>query len=352
MEMESLFTYLVMAVKSRIPTCLVGDPGIGKTSIWRQVALYLGIKLMEIHPIEWETIDFRGFPVVENGVPRFVPYGEMAEILTSGEEIILLFDDLGHAKIDVLKSVMQIIRGRLGENVIPENVYVGCATNDTTDSAGVQGFPEPLKSSMVLINVEHSAQASDAHAAKENWREDLRMVLHYNPELWHAPAPTMRLEKTPCPREWERVNKHLDMFDDGINSGFISKAQLAGMEFAAYKGCVGKDAAQIVVSQIEAMRILPMPMSVLEHPLTVDIPDASDQLSVLYILCSRVASLFEDDTIKTSDNRMAMWTFVERLPRIFKRMTIQKMANADAAFKVMTQYNRYRSELNQNIDAA
>lgn len=349
MKMSAIYKYLQITISEGIPVCLVGAPGIGKTSVVRQVCAFLAIRLIEIHPIEWETIDFKGFPVVENGVPRFVPYGEMKEILESSERIVLLFDDLGHGKIDVLKAIMQIFRGRLGENLIPSNVYIMGATNDTTDKAGVAGMPEPLKSSMVLVNVEHNATDSLAFAEQNGWEDELIKYLQFNPEEWHKPAPTMKLVKSPCPREWERINSHLVAWHKHFTLGTIEKSDLKDVEFGAYKGCIGEDAAMLFIAQIEAMRLLPLPLDVLESADTIQLPLEPENMSVLYILCTTVAGVFQDETFRTDQMRHQAWKFVERLPEVFQRLTISKLFENDDEFTGMVQANHYRVMMSQNM---
>ena len=116
MRMKALFTYISLAIVHNIRICLVGDPGIGKTSVVRQVCRANGYRLIEIHVSEWEAVDLKGFPVIIDGKPRFVPYGSMADMLKeSDEKIVVLFDDLGHGEQDVLVNVMQIFRGGLGD---------------------------------------------------------------------------------------------------------------------------------------------------------------------------------------------------------------------------------------------
>lgn len=349
MKMSRLFKYLQMCVKANIIVCLVGSPGIGKTSIWRAIAPVLKRKLLEIHVSGWDGVDVKGFPVVIDGIPRFVPFAELAEMLQTNEELIVLFDDLGHGSDDVLKNVMQLIRGKLGTYEIPENVYICCATNDTTDKAGVRGLIEPLKSSMVLLNVEHNADDSLAYAIANNWDTALINILRFNPDFWNMPEPTMKLIKTPCPREWERVNKKIAMFNKAQESGFIDASERFEMEYHAFKGCVGHNAATLYVSQAKIIRELPNPLTFIENPTFDQMPDANKHQSALYILTEAVCNLFAKPEYQTDMFRHNAWKFVSMLPDVFKRLAIGILYENDATFKTMAQAQDYRVLMAQDM---
>ena len=110
MKMSTAFKYLFVALRENVRVCLIGDPGIGKTSIVKAFAKAISARLIEIHVAEWDSVDLKGFPVIIDEVPRFIPYGEMAEILTeSDDRIILFFDDLGHGDDYILKQVIQVL---------------------------------------------------------------------------------------------------------------------------------------------------------------------------------------------------------------------------------------------------
>jgi hypothetical protein len=335
MKMSLLFKWIVMAYNHGLFFTLVGDPGIGKTTVIRDVAKFLGVMLIEIHPAEWDTIDIKGFP-------QFIPYGEMAEILNSEKQIILLFDDLLHGKPDVLKAIMQVFRGRLGEKIIPSNVFVCGATNDVTDAADVRGMIEPLKSSMILINVNHDPDATLAYAEEKQWRNDLQAFLACNQEWIHKPLPSKQLKKSPCPREWERANNALNALDAEVENDFISKQEKIGMQFDTLKGCVGEDAAKLANGQLEKMALLPKPLEALAAAETIPLPDFNTEQSVLYMLCVAVANLFDKDENKTPNKREKAFKLVERMPQVFQRLLITLLYQRDAAFKTMPQANTYR----------
>lgn len=325
---KDLFDYLCIMFVARIPVLLVGDPGIGKTSIWKQIADHLSVKLIEVHAIEWDAIDFKGIPVYENGKARFVAYGEFQEILESNEQIILLFDDLGHGKEDVLKSIMQLFRGGIGTRKIGDNIYVCGATNDKTDRAGVKGMIEPLKSSVLIVNVEHDSDASNEYAALNNWEIEHRAFLMFNPEFWHNPEPNTDLRNTPSPRQNERLDLARKALKDSLNAGTISEDKFKRFEYTSARGCCGEEYAKVFCAMIDKIRKLTPPKQIIANPETCALPDFNSEQSALYMCTLSVANLFtENSAYRNTEFLDSAFKFAARLPNVFQRVFCDKIGD-------------------------
>jgi hypothetical protein len=314
MRIPNIFKYLIMCIEAMIPVLLVSDPGMGKTSVVKQVAEHLGMKLYEFHAASWESPEIKG-------------------IMKFGDKVasIQLLDFI-HGENDVEKVMMQVVRGYIGNIKLPSNIHVIGCTNDVHRSMGVRGMIEPHKSSYNIVRMEHDSSASLRHAKEQKWHKHVCAFLETNPEYWHMPDPekARTLENTPCARQWERVSNQCFMFDKSLKSEFITLDELAVMEPDAFGGSVGITAGKLFAVQRQVILKNPAPRLVLEQAATIPLPRFDTEQSALYMLVVSVAGLFAEkkdengniqpNIYRNPEARKDAWLFAERLPSVFQRL--------------------------------
>jgi hypothetical protein len=150
---EQLYNYLLWVLQNLKDELIVGRPGIGKTEIVKQACRALGYKLIVAHPVTHNPTHYSGLGWVfqlDDGSPRaeFVPYGFLREMITTtGERLVMFFDDVGQATNATQAAMMQLFLERSLNTVrISDTVSFIAATNRREDKAGVGGVLEPLKS--------------------------------------------------------------------------------------------------------------------------------------------------------------------------------------------------------------
>ena len=130
-ELSKILEQLVLAQE---PFLLVGSPGVGKTEIVQQVAASLGVRCIVTHPVVDDPVDYKGLPGIvpsESG-PRaeFLPFGDLAQLMSASEPTLVLMDDLGQATPAVQAAIMQLVLARrINGHAISEHVTFAAATN-------------------------------------------------------------------------------------------------------------------------------------------------------------------------------------------------------------------------------
>ena len=119
-DIAQLHKTVELAVRSKKPLAIVGEAGIGKTAIVREVAEKLGMKCQIIMTSQKVPEDFSGIPVpdMENGVVRFLKLDELPR--PKEGPTLLFFDEINQADHNVLRSIFQLLGERkLGTYTLP-----------------------------------------------------------------------------------------------------------------------------------------------------------------------------------------------------------------------------------------
>lgn len=191
----------------KIPTMLWGPPGIGKSSIIKQVAKGLKIGFIDLRLSLLNPVDLRGLPVVDHKEykarwlePEFLPNGK------DEKEGILFLDEINLAPLSVQAAAYQLILDRrLGNYVLPEGWNIVAAGNREVDQANVVKFPAPLANRFIHIEIEPEIDSWKVWAMKNGMDERVIAFLTKLPQhLFKMPKAG---EKTfPTPRTWEYVS--------------------------------------------------------------------------------------------------------------------------------------------------
>lgn len=260
-------------IDAKIPTFLWGAPGIGKSSIIKQIARESGIECIDLRLSLMDPTDLKGIPFYEKdshsalwAPPSFLP--------REGRGILFL-DELNSAAPAVQASAYQLILDRkVGEYTLPEGWAIVAAGNREGDRGVVYRLPSPLANRFVHIEMEVNAK---------DWRDwalsrgiDARVIAYIgfknNALFGFDPLKSTRSFATP--RSWEAVHT--------ILNSSLSKP----LWLETIGGAVGEDAAVDFLGFIQVMDKLPD----IDKILRGEENEVSDDLSTLYALASALVS--------------------------------------------------------------
>jgi len=311
---------LTKLIAEKMRVLLVGPPGCGKTSRIAAAAKAAGARFLSFRASLAERVDFGGclVPDVAGGVTRALPLEMLRDLKAAKDVVLVLFDDLGQAPMDVQASVMKLFDP--GE--LPENVLLWGATNRPADKAGVCGLCEPLRSRFDLafaIATPGAENKADGSTLLGSWADEVAgwcewaLDQGFAPELvaWHRSTvgrtlydwrphadPAMRL---PDFRSWETVGK----------------LWRAGMSDLLHIGAaIGKGPAAEFLAFARLADKLPTPDQVAIDPNGAPVP--SDP-SALYLISANLAAA------ATSQNAPAFCLYMGRMPRIYAALTGRDM---------------------------
>jgi len=260
-------------VKQKVPTFLWGAPGIGKSSIIKQIAIANNLQFIDLRLALMDPTDLKGIPFYDKeshtalwAPPAFLPQ--------EGEGILFL-DELNSAPPSVQASAYQLILDRkVGEYELPTGWAIVSAGNREGDRGVTYRMPSPLANRFVHFEMEISVEDWRTWAYKNSIDEKIIAYISYrNEHLFNFDAKK-DTKSFATPRSWEYV--------DSILKSDIEKTLLLDV----ISGAIGKEVAIGFLSFIKVMDRLPNIDTILES----GEGEYSSEIDVLYALSTALIS--------------------------------------------------------------
>jgi len=211
-------------LKTSIVPFLWGPPGVGKSTVVREIAEENKWELVDLRASLLSPVDFRGLPVINKDTkeadwypPSFLPRFDTKK---TG---ILFLDELNLAPPSTQAAAYQLILDkRVGEYRFPSHWKIVAAGNRETDKANVYRMPAPLANRFVHFDI-------TAHI--NSWRDWARQN-HVLPEIMDfltlrpsflLQMPTNEDKAFPSPRSWAFTSELLQAFDYHENNGELGE---------------------------------------------------------------------------------------------------------------------------------
>lgn len=275
MRATSLVETIDSLVEKKVPTFLWGAPGIGKSSIVRQIADEKNIGFIDLRLALMDPTDLKGIPFYDKeshtalwAPPAFLP--------KEGSGILFL-DELNSAAPSVQASAYQLILDRkVGEYELPDGWAIVAAGNREGDRGVTYRMPSPLANRFVHFEMEVDVDDWRLWAYKRALDERVISYISYRSEHLFTFDAKSDNKSFATPRSWEYVNSIL-------NSSVSDNLLLD-----AVSGAVGKDVAVSFLSFAKVMGRLPD----IEQILSSGSGEYSDEVDVLYALSTGLISAY------------------------------------------------------------
>jgi hypothetical protein len=215
-NLETLLTHLAtvaMTSETRIPVCLWGESGVGKSETIAKVAADLGIGFVDWRLGQKDQGDVVGLPTQstdENG-EEVMNWSRPADFPTEGRGILLL-DELNRSHMDIRNSVFQVLLdGCIGVHELPKGWIVVAACNpDTEDYDAVDSMQDhAFLSRFMHIAFQPTTDEWLAHAEKTGVDWSIRALIESDHSLLGKRAASLPEGIAPTPRSWSILGKLL-----------------------------------------------------------------------------------------------------------------------------------------------
>ncbi len=309
-------------IEAKIPTFLWGAPGIGKSSIIKQIARENGIECIDLRLSLMDPTDLKGIPFYEKdshsalwAPPSFLP--------REGRGILFL-DELNSAAPAVQASAYQLILDRkVGEYTLPEGWAIVAAGNREGDRGVVYRLPSPLANRFVHIEMEVNALDWRDWALSRGIDERVVAYIGFKNSALFGFDPLKNERSFATPRSWEAVHT--------ILNSSLSKT----LCLEAFSGAVGEAAAVDFLGFCQVMDKLPDVDAILKGE---DV-EASEDLSTLYALSSALVSRIL--SAPTDDAVSHVLRYTLKLKNEFAVMIVQDLQRQGVSMEHLDAYGEW-----------
>lgn len=153
---------LYACMKSRIPVVLVGEPGVGKTAMMKELAEKQGYELITLVGSRMDSTDVSGVPKAQEfafegeeepltATVYAMPWWQMR--ILRKKKVILFLDEMSNTPPSVQASMLTLLQDREFDNgtKMPEETIVVGAMNPTEQAADGYELSEPTTNRICFI---------------------------------------------------------------------------------------------------------------------------------------------------------------------------------------------------------
>ncbi len=259
MKLTNIYTALEHFTKENLPVFIWGPPGIGKSSVVKQIANDHELEFIDLRLSLLDPTDLKGIPFFDANnneavwaSPNFLPKDK-------NSKGILFLDEINTAAPSVQASAYQLVLDRkVGDYTLPDGWSIVAAGNRENDRGVTYRMPPPLANRFVHLEMEVDFEDWKLWAYREKIDSAIIGFLNFDKSKLFAFDPNKNEKSFPTPRSWEYVDK---IIKSGLSekllleavSGAIGKEN--SVEFMSFRKVIDKlpDIKKIADKEIEAI---------------------------------------------------------------------------------------------------
>ncbi len=294
------------ALKADTAVMLLGDPGVGKSALARELASDLGLELITLLGSTCDPTDVGGLPVKNNqGSVDRIPLKVIRDACDKG--VLFFLDELSAAPPSVQASLLRLILERVaGDSKLHPETRILAAANPPEQAPGGFELSAPLMGRLCVLHLRPTETEvtnffktlGDEGSQLRLEAVDWALTCGFVPEILQIDIPSGCVSGNipwGAPRAWERaVRARAACVDAGAGSTIMHLLTA---------GNVGDEAATAYAAVLKLRTKLPSIDAVIEDPAGAKVPEARQHQIAAVGLIPRVAQ----------QNTWAAWVYAQRL---------------------------------------
>lgn len=307
---SEVFKRLEVAILTDVVPFVKSSPGVGKSSIVKQLASNYNLDLIDVRASQYEPMDFAGLPTRgETGKAEYLPFDVIPIVgdeLPEGKDGWLLFlDEINHAKQPVIAALYKLILDRkVGNNDLHPRVKIICAGNLDSDKAQTIRLGSAFNSR--VMHIEMQADLDDwldnfaiAHGIDDRI---ISYLLQFKDDFYKF-DPDSDHKSFCCARSWHMVD---DIIKGSQRAGKTTHKN-EDLDIVMFDGLLSAGVASKFVGYCDVFGMIPGIAQVVTDPANTHVPETND---ACYATATTLASATDKSNIKLVTD------YIQRLPKI------------------------------------
>ena len=309
MKASQIYEALIHFTKEKLPAFVWGPPGIGKSSIVKQIANDHDYDFIDLRLSLLDPTDLKGIPFFDKenneavwASPNFLPKDP-------NSRGILFLDEINTAAPSVQASAYQLVLDRkVGDYTLPEGWSIIAAGNRENDRGVTFRMPPPLANRFVHLEMVVDFEDWKQWAYASNIDETVIGYLSFDKSKLFDFDPTRNERSFPTPRSWEYVHKILC---SGVSEQLLHEA---------VSGAIGEENSVDFLAFRKVMHQLPDIDAIVRGELKeID----EEETKVLFMLCAGLVKRLRQNPQKEAINNVLAFSLT--LPPEFAIMLVKDM---------------------------
>lgn len=291
-------------MKAGLVPWIQSSPGIGKSSIVKQIADEYGLQLIDLRLSSLEPTDLMGLPWIKDGKASFQTFDffptEDCPIPQGKEGFLLFLDEFNSASRATQAAAYRVVLDReVGQKKLHPRCMVVAAGNLMTDGAITNQMSTAMMSRVIHIFIEVNFDDWKFDYAIPN-KVDERIIAYLSmyPDKLMSFNPERDNETFACPRTWSFLDNLIK-----ANNNRVSEEDLA-----LYSGAITVEQASAFIQFTKIYEDLISIDDILKNP---DIEPPTDN-PALWATITHLA------LHTTKDNFDSLYEFLKKLPPTFQ----------------------------------
>lgn len=306
---QQLPEMIMDVLKAGLVPMLHSSPGMGKSSVARQIAKDNNLKLIDIRLSQSDPTDLNGL-ISFNEKKTKCTYTPMDIFPLENEEIpqryrgwLILLDEINSAPLSVQAACYKLILDRqIGQARLHKRVAIIAAGNLSTDRAIVNRLSTAMQSRMIHFNVVNPPEHWIKWAIDNHIDSRIISYINYQPDKLHSFLPDHNDFTFPCHRTWEFLSSIIKNWTN-----------IPSTKLPLIAGTIGEGTAREFHEFCQIYMILPKFEDILKNPMTVTVPE---EPSIRFAISGMIGSKLN------STNLEKALEYIYRLPVEFQIITL------------------------------
>ena len=276
-------------IDSQIPVFIWGNPGVGKSSLIRELSQEKEMEFIDLRLSLLDPTDLRGIPFFEAETKKAVwAKPEFLPDSNSTEFGILFLDEINSAPPTIQAAAYQLILDRkIGEYNLPINYSIVAAGNYESDRGVTYRMPTPLANRFVHLDFDLDFNEWKTWAYSKNIDNRIISFLSYKPQNLFTFDAKSNKKAFATPRSWSFVN---DILNSKLEMNLLKDV---------ISGAIGKESSEEFMNFSNVMKDLPS----INELINGNLKEVPQKNSVLYALCTGIVySLKENSSVEIMSN--------------------------------------------------